>query len=144
MLSPEAKTPDRLPFISSECPTHTPTSSPVGRKRPPPDRPCWGIFSVIKNDRAAAVVEFEPHRFQQPRIPVCELAPQVKPDRDDGGVARRFFGFMVEPSDIGQCDHFPDADDRHVGGCVGGHEAGAARLAARPLVSPGCRSMPRL
>ena len=32
---------------------HTPTSSPLARKRPPPDRPCSGIFSVMKTRRGS-------------------------------------------------------------------------------------------
>ena len=53
MLSREAKTPIRLPSRNSVCPTHTPTSSPLARKRPPPERPCSGTLSDIRNDRGS-------------------------------------------------------------------------------------------
>ena len=123
--------PQRFPFTSSECPTHTPTSSPLARKRPPPDRPCSGIFSVIKNGRApplslsSNVTVSTNREFQR-----VSLRPRSIPIEVTTESGRRFFVGMGEPSDIRQSGHFLDADDRQVGGGVGGREGG--RDHARP------------
>ena len=140
MLSREANTPWRRPRTSSVCPMQTPTSSPLGRNNPPPDRPCSGARAVMKKSRSSRLSLSSNQRASTSRRgPAREPGAQVDADRGDdrvdGGLAPR----GGQPGDVGQGGERPDAEDRQVGGGVDRRQLGddrprpGARRARRPL-----------
>ena len=121
----------RRPFTSSACPTHTPTSSPLARKRPPPDRPCSGIFSVIKNGRRSRLSLSSNETVSTSRVfQLVSLVPRSIPIEVTMESAGGSCVVVGEPSHVRQRGHLLDPHDGQVGGGVGGRQGRRDR--ARP------------